>query len=81
MKTANIRELRQHFPRVLAWLDSGEEVAITRRRKVIAHLVRKSDTENRKIEIPDFESVQKRIFKNAVSTTNPVDDERAGSLW
>lgn len=39
MKTASVRDLRQNFPRVMAWLEDGEQVAVTMRRKVIARLV------------------------------------------
>jgi antitoxin (DNA-binding transcriptional repressor) of toxin-antitoxin stability system len=38
MKTASVRDLRQDFPRVLAWLQAGEEVVITLRRQAIATL-------------------------------------------
>ena len=39
MKTASVRELRQNFPRVMAWIADGEPVAVTMRRKVVARLV------------------------------------------
>jgi antitoxin (DNA-binding transcriptional repressor) of toxin-antitoxin stability system len=39
MKTATVRQLRTEFPKVLAWVNAGEEVAITRRRKVVANLI------------------------------------------
>jgi antitoxin (DNA-binding transcriptional repressor) of toxin-antitoxin stability system len=39
MKTASVRDLRQNFPRVMAWIADGEQVAVTMRRKVIARLV------------------------------------------
>ena len=39
MKTATVRELRNEYKRVLGWAEAGEEVAISRRGKVIARLV------------------------------------------
>lgn len=39
MKTASVRDLRQNFPRVMAWIEDGEPVAVTMRRKVIARLI------------------------------------------
>lgn len=39
MKTASVRELRQDFPRIMAWIEEGEQVAVTMRRKVVARLV------------------------------------------
>jgi antitoxin (DNA-binding transcriptional repressor) of toxin-antitoxin stability system len=38
MKTANVREIRQNFPRIMAWIADGEQVAITMRRKIVARL-------------------------------------------
>ncbi len=39
MKTASVRDIRQNFPRVMAWIADGEQVAVTMRRKVVARLV------------------------------------------
>ena len=38
MKTATVRELRNEFPRVEAWVHEGESVAISKRGKIIATL-------------------------------------------
>ena len=39
MKTATVRELRNQYRSVLSWVEAGEEVAISKRGKVIARLV------------------------------------------
>ena len=39
MKTATIRELRNHCVSVMKWVEGGEEVNISRRGKVVARLV------------------------------------------
>jgi len=39
MKTASVANLRNEFPKVFAWIESGEEVAITKRGRVVANLV------------------------------------------
>ena len=39
MKTATTREVQHHFSRVLNWVDSGEEVVITRRGEKVARVV------------------------------------------
>jgi prevent-host-death family protein len=39
MKTATVRELRNEYKRVLGWAEAGEEVAISRRGKIIARIV------------------------------------------
>lgn len=38
MKTASIRQVRHDFNTVLDWLDSGEQVEISKRGKVVALL-------------------------------------------
>jgi antitoxin (DNA-binding transcriptional repressor) of toxin-antitoxin stability system len=49
MKTATIRELRSHFPRLEAMLFEGEKIAITKRKRVVATLCPAGDTAR-----PDF---------------------------
>jgi len=39
VKTATVRELRNEFPRIEAWVHEGESVNISKRGKVIATLV------------------------------------------
>jgi antitoxin (DNA-binding transcriptional repressor) of toxin-antitoxin stability system len=39
MKTATVRELRNEFPRIEAWVHEGESVHISKRGKVIATLI------------------------------------------
>ncbi len=39
MKTATVRDLRDHYSKVLKWIDAGEDVTISRRGVVVARLV------------------------------------------
>jgi antitoxin (DNA-binding transcriptional repressor) of toxin-antitoxin stability system len=39
MKQASLRDLRYHFDRVATLLQSGEEIQITKRKRVIARLL------------------------------------------
>jgi len=39
MKHATVRDLRNHYTKLLAWIDAGEEIAVSRRGVVIARLV------------------------------------------
>lgn len=43
MKVASVRELRNHYTKVLRWVGAGEEVLITLRGNVIAKLVPQSN--------------------------------------
>ncbi|MFP5208796.1 MAG: type II toxin-antitoxin system Phd/YefM family antitoxin [Acidobacteriota bacterium] len=51
MKTVSVRDLRYDFPKVEQILRSGEEVRITKRRKVIARLTPEPVG---RPELPDF---------------------------
>lgn len=39
MKTTTVRELRNNYAQVLKWVSAGQEVAVTRRGKVVAKVV------------------------------------------
>lgn len=39
MKTATVRDLRNRYTSLLAWIGAGEEIVITQRGKAIARLV------------------------------------------
>lgn len=52
MKKASIRDLRYDFNRVERLLRQGEEVQITKRRKVIARLV--PENQDIPVAVPDF---------------------------
>lgn len=62
MKKASIRELRYAFPRIERLLRQGEEIQITKRRRIIARLV----PENAAIpaERPDFLGRLRAIYGN-----------------
>jgi antitoxin (DNA-binding transcriptional repressor) of toxin-antitoxin stability system len=66
MKTASVRQLRTEFPKVLAWVNAGQEVAITRRRKVVANLTPAGDAPKKKPVRPDFKARLKAIYGEAV---------------
>ncbi len=53
MKTATIRDLRNRFPRVAAWIEQGEPVEITRGGKVFARLVPATPEKPRRFKMPD----------------------------
>ena len=68
MKTVTVRELRTAFPKVEAMLLNGQEVAITKRGKIVALLVQPSKREpKRKL---DF----KKRFGGAVKYDLPASD-------
>ncbi|HEY0794463.1 MAG TPA: hypothetical protein VGD64_01665 [Acidisarcina sp.] len=64
MKTASIRDLRYDFKKIENLLRQGEEIQITRRRKVIARLVPEQLPALR--VIPDFMGQMREIFGDKV---------------
>jgi len=71
MKRVSTSALRQESGRVLAWVEQGEEVEITRRGRVIARLLPANGSagappeqprQERAIKMPGFESSLKKLF-------------------
>jgi len=54
MKTATVRDLRNHFPRVAAWIAEGKQVEITRSGKPFARLLPASPQKRRRFKMPDI---------------------------
>jgi antitoxin (DNA-binding transcriptional repressor) of toxin-antitoxin stability system len=63
MRTVSVRDLRYDFPKVESLLLSGEEVKITKRRKVIACLTAEHAD---KPPLPDFMARLKEIYGDHV---------------
>lgn len=77
MKTATVRQLRHEFGTVLALVEQGEEVGITKRGKTIALLsppppVKATKAKGR----PDFAARLKRIYGDLVVSGDVVVEER-----
>ena len=54
MKTATVRDLRNHFARISAWLEEGESVEITRSGRPFALLNPALPSPAKKKSMPDF---------------------------
>jgi prevent-host-death family protein len=62
MKSASVREIQHHFRRVLAWVENGEEVLVTRRNKTVARLVPSTPTTLPDVPLPDFAARARAIW-------------------
>jgi antitoxin (DNA-binding transcriptional repressor) of toxin-antitoxin stability system len=78
MKTASVRDLRQNFPRVMAWIEDGEQVAVTMRRKVIARLVPEPKVPQNEPSTPDFAAISREIFGKRTFPNDAMESEREG---
>jgi antitoxin (DNA-binding transcriptional repressor) of toxin-antitoxin stability system len=76
MKTASVRDLRQDFPRVLAWVRAGEEVVITMRRQAVARLVPYLRKRKVKRPLPDIAARLGKLFGSRV-----IPDQAMKTIW
>jgi prevent-host-death family protein len=82
MKTASVREVQHHFSKVLAWVEKGEEVQITRRNKLVAKIV-PADAPGTGIILPAFAARARQIWgettagKSLTRTVLDAREERA----
>ena len=65
MKTATIRDIRHDFGRILSWVEEGQQVEITKRRRIVARMVPVKPKAPKK-EWPDFMGRMKKAFPAGV---------------
>lgn len=80
VKTATVRELRNEFSKLEAWLGEGEEIRIEKRGELIAILKPPGSEERKPFRMPDFEARRKAIWGDRVFTQEEVDRMRADEL-
>ncbi len=71
MKTASVRDLRYDFSKIERLLRQGEEVQITKRRRVIARLV--PETASARPKLPDFRARVRAIYGNKVLSVSGAE--------
>ena len=64
MRKASVRDLRYDFKKIEQFIHQGEEIQITKRRKVIARLVPENATAP--VEMPDFLGRIRAIYGDKV---------------
>lgn len=75
MKTASVYDVQHHFSRVLAWVDAGETVIISRRRVPVAKLV-PARAGVVSVPMPDFMARLKEDFGDKVfPDSQPILEE------
>jgi prevent-host-death family protein len=80
MKTATVRDLRNRFPRVAAWIEEGEPVEITKAGRPFARLLPAKPGETRKLVKPDVMARLKKTWGNRVFSAKEVAEMRAAEL-
>ena len=80
MKTATIRDLRNSFPRVAAWIAEGESVEITKSGKLFARLTPPTPHKTPKLVKPDIMARLKETWGERIFSTKEVEAMRAAEL-
>ncbi|MFT3990625.1 MAG: type II toxin-antitoxin system prevent-host-death family antitoxin [Luteolibacter sp.] len=83
MKTATVRDLRNRYTDVLAWVKSGEHVIITQRGKAIARLVPEAPEPPPKVNWAESPAVTRdRSGERVLSAQESLDlIHEAGGKW
>jgi len=76
MKTATVRDLRNNFGKLEAWLAEGEEIEIRRQGTPVAVLSKTKTKRTKKFVMPDFEARRKAIWGDRMFTQEEVDRMR-----
>ena len=71
MKKASVRDLRYKFPQIEAQLRSGEEIQITKRRRVIARLL--PVRPHARKAAPDFLRMLREIYGDKLMKSSGAD--------
>ena len=61
MKSASVRDVQHHLSKVLAWVEKGEEVQITRRNKTVAKIV-PAEARGTPMPLPAFGARARQIW-------------------
>ena len=76
MKTATVADLRNRFPSVYRWIEEGESVELTKRGRVVAHLVPAPTVKigkPGKFKMPDFAALSREVFGDNPPVFSPED--------
>ena len=77
MRDATVRDLRNRFAKLEAWLAAGETVRIVKRGEPIAILTAISHRLTKPLKRPDFAARRRAIWKGRVFSVAEVTDMRA----
>lgn len=74
MKTATVRDLRNRYTNLLAWIEAGEEIVITQRGKAIARLIPEPDQPAQKVDWSQSPAVKRdRSGARVLSAAESLD--------
>ena len=80
MKIVNVRDVRNRFSALEAWVGEGQKIEIRKRGKPIAWLVPVPQSSKPKLVKPDFAARRKAIWGHRVFTAGQVKEMRIAEL-
>ena len=80
MKTVTVRDLRNNFAKVEAWLGEGEEIRVEKRGKPIGFLTATSRSGKTGVQKPDFAARRKAIWGDRIFSAQEVKEMREAEL-
>jgi prevent-host-death family protein len=80
MRTATVRDLRNRFARLSAWIGEGESVEITKAGKPFARLIPARSVKRRKLVKPDIMAQLKETWGDRIFSAKEVAEMRAAEL-
>ena len=80
MKTATVRDLRNNFAMLEAWLNDGECICIEKRGVPVAMLTAMQPARAKKVPMPDFAARQKAIWGDRLFSETEVRAMREAEL-
>ncbi len=80
MKTATVRDLRNRFARLSAWIENGEPVEITKGGKVFARLLPAVESKSKQLVKVDFAKQLRKTWGDRVFSAQEVAAMRAAEL-
>ena len=83
MKTATVRDLRNHYTQLLEWIGAGEEIVITQRGKSIARLVPERSAPQKRVDWSKSPAVARDRSKEAILSASESQQilAEAGGKW
>lgn len=74
MKEANIADLRNRFAEISRWIVEGKSVTILKRGKAFATLSPVRQSNEKSVQLPDYEARMQRIFGNTIVSGSRAED-------
>lgn len=83
LKTATVRDLRNRYTTLLAWIGAGEEIVITQRGKTIARLVPAQESSTIRVDWSKSPAVKRDRSQSRIATADESSQiiHQAGGQW